>query len=69
MRKIIYLIILMMLSTLTFSDSSIKKKYRSLKLEGKIDYKNFEKAMQGYKKINNKKNESLIAIIDYTKPS
>ncbi|MGL6098183.1 MAG: murein L,D-transpeptidase catalytic domain family protein [Fusobacteriaceae bacterium] len=69
MRKIIYLVILMMLSTLTFSNVSIKKKYQSLKLEGKIEYKNFEKAMQGYGKITNKKNDGLIAIIDYTKPS
>lgn len=69
MRKVIYLIILIMLPTLAFSNTSIKKQYRSLKLEGKIEYKNFEKAIQGYNKINDKKNNSLIAIIDYTKPS
>ncbi|MGL4402237.1 MAG: murein L,D-transpeptidase catalytic domain family protein [Fusobacteriaceae bacterium] len=69
MRKIIYLIILIILPTLAFSNISIRKKYRSIKLEGKMDYKNFEKAIQGYNKINDKKNDNLIAIIDYTKPS
>lgn len=69
MRKVIYLIILIMLPTLAFSNVSIRKKYSSLKLEGKIEYKNFEKAMQGYNKISDKKNDGLIAIIDYTKPS
>lgn len=69
MKKLIYLIILIMLPTVAFSDANIKKQYRSLKLEGKIDYKNFEKAIQGYNLISDKKNKNLIAIIDYTKPS
>lgn len=70
MRKNIYFIILVLLSFNAFSKTtSIEKKYKSLQLEGKLDFKNFEKAIKGFEKISGKKRGDLIAIIDYTKPS
>lgn len=42
--------------------------YNEMNLQSKIDFKTFETAMLGFSEIN-KKNDSVITIIDYTKPS
>ena len=46
----------------------ILKLYKEIKLEEKINYKTFYFALKGFKKIK-KKNNSIITIVDFTKPS
>lgn len=46
----------------------VLKLYKEIKLEDKISYKTFYSAIKGFKKIN-KKNDSIITIVDFTKPS
>lgn len=70
MRKLLFGVILTLLSFTAFSkNNSLNRKYMKLQLEGKLDYGNFEKALKGFDKIDGKKKNDLIVIIDYTKPS
>lgn len=49
-------------------EESIKNIYRDLGIENKLDYSTFLKAIQGYNKIEGKK-DGYITIIDFSKPS
>lgn len=49
-------------------ENKIKKLYKNIKLEKKLDYKIFELAIKGFNKIN-PANKDYITIVDLTKPS
>ena len=64
---------LTLLSSLTFgidlqTEDKIKGVYKELGIENKLNYSTFFKAIQGYNKIDGKK-EGYITIIDFSKPS
>ena len=46
-----------------------KDLYKKMKLTDKMDYELFEDAISGYDKINSKKNNNILTIIDFSKPS
>ncbi len=50
------------------SEDSIKSIYKDLGIENKLEYSTFFKAIQGYNKIEGKK-DGYITIIDFSKPS
>ncbi|MGY0395011.1 MULTISPECIES: murein L,D-transpeptidase catalytic domain family protein [unclassified Fusobacterium] len=64
---------LTLLGSVTFgldlkSEESIREVYKNLKLEDKLEYSTFLKAIHGYNKIADKK-EGYITIVDFSKPS
>lgn len=61
--------ILIFLSPVVYSDSSLMNEYNTIGLNNKIEYKVFEYALNGFRSIKNKSNDSIFTIIDYSKPS
>ncbi|ADO84266.1 murein L,D-transpeptidase catalytic domain family protein [Ilyobacter polytropus] len=72
MIKFIVLLSLLMSSTsyaLTPNNFDLKDLYARINLKEKVSFEIFKNAIAGYQKIKEKKNSSILTIIDYTKPS
>ncbi len=74
-RSFIILIIIMtsllstpMLATEVPQDPT-KILFRKMELTNKLDYQLFKNAVSGYEKISSKKNDTILTIIDFSKPS
>ncbi|WP_319371833.1 murein L,D-transpeptidase catalytic domain family protein [uncultured Ilyobacter sp.] len=72
MIEFIVLLSLLMSSTsyaITSNDFDLKDLYAKINLKEKVGFEIFRNAIAGYQKIKEKKNASILTIIDYTKPS
>ena len=72
MIKFIVLLSLLLSSTsyaFTPNDFDLKDLYAKINLKEKVSFEIFKNAIVGYKKIKEKKNASILTIIDFTKPS
>jgi hypothetical protein len=56
-------------SLLASEDADIQKLWRDCNLKDVVSYDIFNRAILGYRKIDNLKKKNLITIIDYSKPS
>jgi hypothetical protein len=68
--KLFFIVILQIAtSSVICADSEVLKEYKTIGLKSKIDFEVFEYALNGFKLIKNKTNDSILTIIDYSKPS
>lgn len=65
---IVYLL-LTLLSPVVYSDNLLMHQFKTIGLQDKMDFKVFEYALKGFRSIKNKSNDSILTIIDYSKPS
>jgi len=64
----IIILMLFMCSSIFGKSFENKRLYNAVGLKNKIKYSTFKKALKGYKKVPNKR-EEVLAIVDYSKPS
>ncbi len=72
MFKFIVLFSLLISSTsyaFTPNEFDLKDLYAKINLKEKVSFQIFENAIEGYRKIKEKKKTNILTIIDYTKPS
>ncbi len=60
---------MIVISSSVFSNSNALKLYNKIGLKNKIGFEVFEYAFNGFRSIKNKTNDSILTIIDYSKPS